>query len=173
MTRQSDSEDGINTPYAHCKDKRVLVLAVLGGLLFITPWLNQQQIAPTQKNLYILEGQHLYVQRLAAGTELEPITDVQSLQRNAGHPTGSATATANQPVSPALLSRFFNFGFPLNKATMKELELLPGIGPSLAREIYTHRMQSGNFTSIHELQAIPGIGEKTLQRLKPLLDFGQ
>lgn len=151
----------------------MLVLSVLGGLLFITPWLNQQQVAPTLENQYIHDGQHLYVQRLAASTEVGPITDVKSLQQVADFPIGSATATANQPVSPALLSRFFNFGFPLNKATMKELELLPGIGPSLAQEIYTHRMLSGNFTSIHELQAIPGIGEKTLQRLQPLLDFGQ
>ena len=152
----------------------MLVLAVLGGLLFLTPWLTTHQVMPTQENQYIHNGHHLYVQRFAVTHEAKPLTDAGSLKRVApNYPLDGATATASQPVSSAALSRFFNLRFPINMATREELELLPGIGPSLARDIYTHRMQFGNFTAIHELQIISGIGKKTIQRLQPLLDFDQ
>lgn len=173
MIRQSGSPGGVNAPDVHPRDKRVLVLLVLGGLLFLFPWLNQQSVMPTQGNQYIHDGEHLYVQRAGTINTDKPLTDTGLLKRVDSYHIGITTATASKPVSPALLSHFFNLGFPLNMATMEELELLPGIGPSLAHEIYTHRKQFGNFTSIHELLVIPGIGEKTLQRLQPLLDFTQ
>jgi competence ComEA-like helix-hairpin-helix protein len=174
MTRQNGSVGGVKAPDIHSRDKRVLVLFILGGLLlFLFPWLNQQRVMPTQVNQYIHDGQHLYVQRVGTINTDKTSTEAGSLKRVGTHHIGITTATASQLVSPAVLSQFFNLGFPLNIATTEELELLPGIGPSLARQIHTHRTQFGNFTSINELQAVPGIGEKTVQRLQPLLDFNQ
>lgn len=174
MTKQNGNVDSAKAPDIHSRDKRVLVLFVLGCLLlFLIPWLDQLRVMPKQVNQYIHDGQALYVQRVATLNTDSPLTDVGSLKHVDTYHVGIATVTASHPVSPAVLSRFFNLGFPLNIATTEELELLPGIGPSLARRITNHRTQFGNFKSINELQAVPGIGEKTLQRLQPLLDFNQ
>ena len=57
----------------------------------------------------------------------------------------------------------------LNLASAKELELLPGIGPSLAARILEHRQTHGPFKSLEELLAVKGIGPKTLEKIRPYL----
>jgi competence protein ComEA len=58
---------------------------------------------------------------------------------------------------------------PLNRATAEELDAIPGIGPGLARRIVEHRETRGPFAEPGELQQVPGIGEKTLEKLRPFL----
>jgi len=56
----------------------------------------------------------------------------------------------------------------LNRATTKELEALPGIGEHLARSIIASRnARGGHFNSVDELLKIDGIGEKTLDKIRP------
>lgn len=57
----------------------------------------------------------------------------------------------------------------LNKATMSQLIKLPGIGPSKARAIVEYREKIGKFTDLEQLMEVPGIGEKTFERLKDYL----
>lgn len=57
----------------------------------------------------------------------------------------------------------------LNRATREELETLPGIGPKLSARIVRFREEQGGFSSVQELLQVPGIGRKTLERLKPYL----
>lgn len=57
----------------------------------------------------------------------------------------------------------------LNTATAAELEALPRIGPSIAGEIITWRQENGPFTSVEDLLAVPGIGEKLLATLRDLV----
>jgi competence protein ComEA len=54
----------------------------------------------------------------------------------------------------------------LNTATPKQLESLPGIGPTLAKRIVDFREKKGKFKRVEELLAIPGISEKKWRVLR-------
>lgn len=60
----------------------------------------------------------------------------------------------------------------LNLATHEQLEGLPGIGPAKAAAIITHRETEGPFAVPGDLRGVPGIGERTFQRLADLVTVG-
>jgi competence ComEA-like helix-hairpin-helix protein len=57
----------------------------------------------------------------------------------------------------------------LNKATLSQLNGLPGIGPVIAERILELREKSGPFKRIEDLMNIRGIGEKKFLKLKDLI----
>ncbi|MRR52992.1 MAG: competence protein ComEA [Deltaproteobacteria bacterium] len=59
-------------------------------------------------------------------------------------------------------------GIPLdpNNLTPVEWELLPRIGPVLAKKIVLDRQENGDFRSICDLERVPGIGAATVRHLK-------
>jgi competence protein ComEA len=54
----------------------------------------------------------------------------------------------------------------LNRVSVEDLCLIPGIGESLAREIVTYRVNRRRFRSTEELKNIKGIGEKKFDSIK-------
>lgn len=54
----------------------------------------------------------------------------------------------------------------LNRATVVELQALPGIGPVIAARIVAHRTDNGPFAAIEDLLDVPGIGESRLAELR-------
>lgn len=54
----------------------------------------------------------------------------------------------------------------INRATAKELEKLPGIGPVLASRIIEFRKINGNFQSVDDLRKVQGIGASTLEKFR-------
>lgn len=54
----------------------------------------------------------------------------------------------------------------LNRATARELEEVPGLGPVLARRIVDHRRGAGPFREVEDLLEVSGIGEKKLAGLR-------
>ena len=57
----------------------------------------------------------------------------------------------------------------LNTATTEQLDGLPRIGPAMAQRIVQWREANGRFTSVEDLLAVPGIGERTLENLRALV----
>ena len=57
----------------------------------------------------------------------------------------------------------------VNTATAEELEQLPGIGASRARAVIEAREARGGFDSVDELVEVKGIGEASLEKLRPHL----
>lgn len=50
---------------------------------------------------------------------------------------------------------------------------LPGIGLSKANAIVQYRTEKGDFEKIEDLVNVPGIGEKTLEKIRPLITIGE
>jgi competence protein ComEA len=54
----------------------------------------------------------------------------------------------------------------LNRATCAELEILPGIGPTLGRRIVDYREAKGPFKRIEDIMQVRGIGPQTFEQMK-------
>lgn len=59
----------------------------------------------------------------------------------------------------------------LNRATLQQLDALPGIGPVTAQKILDWRKAHGRFTAVTELQEVDGIGPKTYADLADLVQL--
>ena len=57
----------------------------------------------------------------------------------------------------------------INKATIQELDILPGIGEATANKIINYREENGQFKSIDEIKNINGIGDKKYEEIKSLI----
>ena len=55
----------------------------------------------------------------------------------------------------------------INTAASEALQSVPGIGKSLAQRIIAFREKNGAFQSVDDLLKVQGIGEKSLQKLRP------
>ena len=53
----------------------------------------------------------------------------------------------------------------LNRASAKELEELPGVGPTLAERIAQYRDEHGGFRRLEELRQVEGIGDKKYEQI--------
>jgi competence protein ComEA len=54
----------------------------------------------------------------------------------------------------------------LNRASVADLDELPGVGPVLAERIVAHREKAGPFTGVEQLREVDGIGESRYAELQ-------
>ena len=86
-------------------------------------------------------------------TSAEPATESST-----GNPASAVGSASN---TQTLLN--------INTATKEQLMTLPGIGEVRALQIIAMRQEQGGFTSIEDLLNISGIGDKTLEAIRPHL----
>ena len=75
--------------------------------------------------------------------------------------SGGSKALSGTPLRPGSLD--------VDRASTAEWIRLPGIGPSLAARIVADREARGPFAGPEGLLRVPGIGPKTLQKIRPFL----
>lgn len=74
-----------------------------------------------------------------------------------------------EPVTSACASpaRAPAWTIDLNRAEAGALQVLPGVGPSLADRIVRDREVHGAFKGPEDLDRVPGIGPALLERIRP------
>lgn len=106
---------------------------------------------------YVLDGEQVYLPKKG---EIPPKTTRKKASTTTrGSSYGKQEKTKNILQSP----------YDLNSATQKELESVPGIGPSLAGRILQYRAKQGRFNSYEDLQKVYGIGAAKLEQFRAYL----
>jgi competence ComEA-like helix-hairpin-helix protein len=57
----------------------------------------------------------------------------------------------------------------LNRTSVRDLALLPGIGPAIARRIVADRNERGDYFSPQDLTRVRGVGPGIIEKIKPLV----
>lgn len=159
---------------AKVKDKRTLVLFVLGLLLLLFDWWSfaSKEVRPLYR--HSLEERTMPQSMLTVPTDSDQGNATAKGRFDFEKHSGVVAPVPEQgtaDVIPAALSLFFNRPLPINAADKETLEMLPGVGPHLAASIVNELQRQGRFTGPEDLIRVPGIGPKSLQRLLPLISF--
>jgi competence protein ComEA len=104
----------------------------------------------------------------AEGTPPDPDKTILSGSRVEVKPDGGYAVSA---MSGAQL---VTLGLPidLNRASVEDLDAIPGLGPALAQRIVDYRQAHGPFMKIEDLREVSGVGPENLAKLKPYLGLG-
>lgn len=70
----------------------------------------------------------------------------------------------------SLMEESFFQKIDINKATLEELELLPGVGRKIAERIMEYRRVHGGFMKVDEILRIKGIGKRKYERIKDFIE---
>jgi competence ComEA-like helix-hairpin-helix protein len=107
--------------------------------------------------------------RYMGSAEEEPLAANAAGDDSTGSP---ADATSAAPTVGGSAPDNDGTAVDINTASAAELQRLPRIGPALAERIIDHRRRYGPFRSVQELARVPGIGSKTVDRLRLMTSVG-
>ena len=79
----------------------------------------------------------------------------------------SAVLAATPPAASKASSEVHTVD--INTADSAALQSVPGIGKSLSQRIVAFREKNGPFQSVDDLLKVQGVGEKSIQKLRPYL----
>lgn len=156
---------------------KVAMLAVtLGSLIWIASVTPVTKVMPGQPQLLAKHP----VAMVSSSQPAEVSTTKPALANasQAGMPTHRSVAMPveefepppfpqKSPVASSPVPHAGTRQVDLNRATLSDLEALPGIGPKLAQRVIEHRDENGPFRSIDDLRQVKGIGRKKFDRLRP------
>jgi competence protein ComEA len=146
-----------------------------GQAIVLTPVAAQKLVIQvdgevTQPGVYEFEHGSRVQDALSAagGTTANAATESLNLARllkdgeKINVPSKTQSATTNSVKSAAIQ-------LDLNKATLSDLDGLPGIGKTRAQAILDYRTNNGSFISVEELQKVPGISPTLYESIKDLV----
>lgn len=84
-------------------------------------------------------------------------------------PDTAAIPPQATPAEDAIALQVEDKRVNLNTATLEELDALPGVGPSTAKNIIAYRETHGGFAAPEEIMNVKRIGEKTFEKLKEFI----
>ena len=64
-----------------------------------------------------------------------------------------------------------HFKININTARADQLQMLPGVGASLAQRILDYRQDNGSFKKLEDLEDIDGLTVKRFGRIKELIEL--
>jgi competence protein ComEA len=102
--------------------------------------------------------------RLAAGILSVFLVLLASSPGRAAQSPAPAGSSSAKPAPSAQVD--------VNTASAADLQAVPGIGKALAQRIVEFREKNGPFSGIDDLVKVRGIGEKSIERLRPYLIAG-
>ena len=121
--------------------------------------------------LYELREGDRVVDAIAAAGGLTPEADPAGI--NLARPLSDGEQLAVPAVgeaAPAAAPGVASDGrIDLNTADVAALDTLPRIGPAMAQRIVDWREANGPLSSVDDLLAVSGIGQKTVEALRPLV----
>lgn len=128
--------------------------------------------AVTTPGLYVLPAGARVVDAIAAsgGFAADADTAAVNLARTVEdgeqlHVPRAGEAAAAPPAAGAQEGGLVD----LNTADAALLDTLPRIGPAIAERIIAWREENGGFTTVEDLLAVPGIGDRMLESLRDLV----
>ncbi len=99
--------------------------------------------------------------RILGDTTALPVQH-DSLFKTADSISGLEAVKRESPHKGSIPEKSIN----INKASIKELTLLPGVGEKTAEKIIAYRNQIGSFKSLEQIMDVKGIGEKKFEKMK-------
>ncbi len=107
----------------------------------------------------VAEGMQIYVPTQAEGAPTPPPVSA---------PAATIAVEGGSRLGSVTTAGLIN----INQATVTELEMLPGIGPTMAANIVAYREANGPFAAIEAIMDVPGIGEGRFEEMKALITVG-
>lgn len=97
------------------------------------------------------DGEQIYVPAQGEPTPILPASSSRS--------SSARTPTAAMPTGK----------ININTATLAELDMLPGVGATIAQRIIDYRTQNGDFKKLDDLKKVRGIGDALFNQIKDLI----
>lgn len=130
----------------------MIILMVVAGLYYMT--VERSQVTNAAVVMNVKEAPETAAVSQTAPNVSTNIPDTSAIPPQA---TPAEDATAVQEEDKRV---------NLNTATLEELDALPGVGPSTAKNIIAYREAHGGFAAPEEIMNVKRIGEKTFDKLK-------
>ena len=125
--------------------------------------------AVNKPGVYSLTGRSRVIDAIKAAGDSAPGADLSTINLarvlNDGeqiYVDSTVVNNAGQRVSKKVASGPIN----INRATLRELDGLDGIGPVIAGRIIQYRKKNGSFLTIDDLQKVSGIGAAKFAQIK-------